>query len=170
MESNRIDLLRAAPPDEPALADLLQLYAQEFSAFHPVQFGRDGRFVYRDLPNYWREPSKHPFLIEIGGETAGFVLVQQPRAASGDDVVWDIAECFVLNKFRRRGVGMDVAHRIWRRLPGMWQVRVLQENNAAIHFWDQAILRFTGKPAQWTAIDREGDRWRVFSLESRNPG
>jgi predicted acetyltransferase len=67
-------------------------------------------------------------------------------------------------------VGMDAAHRVWRRFPGTWQVRVLQANQAAVPFWAQAILRFTGKPGQSTANDRDGDRWRVFSFESSNPG
>jgi predicted acetyltransferase len=169
MLSSQADLVSAEPAHRTVLSDLLHLYACEFSAFHPVPFGGDGRFVYLDLPKYWLEPHKHPFLIEIGGETAGFALVQQTHAASGDDVVWDIAEFFVLKEYRRRGVGIDMVHRVWKRFPGKWQVRVLQGNEAAVPFWDLAILRFTGQPAQSTTDDRDGDRWQVFSFESSYP-
>ena len=165
-----VDLISAEPAHRPVLSDLLHLYAREFNEFHPVQFGTDGWFVYRDLPKYWQEAGKHPFLIKIDGTIAGFVLVQQTRAISGDHPVWEIAEFFVLTEFRRRGAGMDAAHQVWNRFPGMWQVRVLQANDAGFHFWDQAILRFTGNPAQPSALDRGGDRWLVFSFESRHSG
>src|SRR5690348_9288657 len=100
MLSSQADLISAEPALRTVLSDLLHLYACEFSEFHRVQFGSDGRFIYPDLPKYWLEPSKHPFLIEIDRETAGFVLVQQTRAVSGDDVVWEIAEFFVLKEYR----------------------------------------------------------------------
>ncbi len=170
MMSRQADLLPAESSDEPALADLFQLYAREFSRFHQVEFGADGRFVYRDLAKYWLEAGKHPFLIQIGGDTAGLVLVQHIRSVTSDDLVWEIAEFFVLGDYRRRGVGMETAHRVWKRFPGMWQLRVLEANDGAVHFWDQAILRFTGEPTQSTALDRDGDRWRVYTFESMHTG
>jgi len=170
MLSKTTNLLPAQRSDEPALADMLHLYAREFSAFHPVEFGADGRFVYRDLPNYWADPGKHAFLIKSDVKTAGFALVQQASSVTGGDLVWEIAEFFVLRKFRRRGVGMEAAHRIWRRLPGLWQVRVLEANHAAVHFWHQAVLRFTDTATHPASLDRDGDRWRVYIFESAPTG
>jgi predicted acetyltransferase len=166
MLSRQAVLLPAEPSDESALADMLQVYAREFSAFHPVEFGAHGRFVYRDLPKYWLEADRHPFLMKIDGETAGFVLVQQTNSVTSGHLVWEIAEFFVLGEYRRRGVGMEAAHLAWKRFPGMWQVRVLQANDAAVLFWETAILRFTGNPPQSAALDRGGHRWRVFFFDS----
>jgi predicted acetyltransferase len=166
MVSQLADLVPAGPADEPILADLLQPYAREFSEFHPIALSADGRFVYRDLPKYWLDPGKHPFLIKIEAHTAGFVLVQQTHSIPGGHLVWEIAEFFVLPKYRRRGIGTQVAHRVWKRFPGTWQVRVLEANDAAVHFWDQSILQFTGNHPQSSALDRDGERWQVFSFES----
>jgi hypothetical protein len=37
------------------VANLLELYAHDFSEFHPLELGADGRFGYRHLPLYRSE-------------------------------------------------------------------------------------------------------------------
>ena len=69
-----IEVTPASPDEQPILANLIQLYAHDFSEFHPVELGADGRFVYKPLPLYWLEPGRHPFLVRIGGKLAGFCL------------------------------------------------------------------------------------------------
>ncbi len=89
----------------PIVANLFELYAHDFSEFHSVEPGPDGRFGYPDLPLYWSEPGRYPFLIRVGGKLAGFVLVRRISQTSESDAVWDMAEFFVLRAYRRRGVG-----------------------------------------------------------------
>ena len=47
------------------MANLLELYAHDFSEFHNVEIGEDGKFGYQALPLYWSEPDRHPFLIML---------------------------------------------------------------------------------------------------------
>jgi hypothetical protein len=44
------------PEQELILANLLELYAHDFSEFHELELGSDGRFGYGGLPLYWSEP------------------------------------------------------------------------------------------------------------------
>jgi hypothetical protein len=46
------------------LANLLELYAHDFSEFYNLEIGEDGRFGYPCLPLYWSEPERRPFLIK----------------------------------------------------------------------------------------------------------
>ncbi len=156
----------AAPEQEPILANLLQLYAHDFSEFHEVELGPDGRFAYRDLPLYWSEPGRHPFLVELDRKLAGFVLVKRGSELSANEAVWDMAEFFVIRGYRRRGIGTQVAREVWRRFPGRWEVRVMQANLPAYEFWARAILKFTGAVIQPVRVDKNGDCWKVFSFES----
>jgi len=40
----RIEVIPVAPEEQPIVANLLELYAHDFSEFHPVEIGADGKF------------------------------------------------------------------------------------------------------------------------------
>ena len=100
-----IELIPATSEQAPILANLLQLYAHDFSEFHSVEPGPDGRFGYPELPLYWNEPGRYPFLIKVDGKLAGFALIRKLAAEAGHDTAWDMAEFLVLRAYRRRGIG-----------------------------------------------------------------
>jgi predicted acetyltransferase len=162
-----IDLIRAAPEQAPILANLLELYAHDFSEFHDIDLGEDGRFGYGPLPLYWSEPDRYPFLIKLDGKWAGLALVKKGSQVSGNDDIWDMAEFFIVRGCRRCGIGSRVAHEVWRRFPGPWEVRVMQANVAAQHFWARAISGFTGEAIHPGLVEKAGKCWSVFSFESK---
>ena len=81
--------------------------------------------------------------------------------------VWDMAEFFVIRGYRRRGIGTEVAHEVWRQFPGRWEVRVMQSNHAAYPFWEHAIAAFTGEAIHSVRVENGGNCWHLFSFESR---
>jgi predicted acetyltransferase len=162
-----IEVIPAAAEQAPILANLLELYAHDFSEFHDVAPGADGRFGYRDLPLYWSEAGRHPFLVRMDGKWAGFVLVKRGSAVSGNDTAWDMVEFFVLRGYRRRGIGTQIAHEVWKRFPGAWEVRVLQSNVPAVHFWARAISTFMGEAVHPVRIEKGREGWKLFSFESQ---
>src|SRR5271169_2382677 len=101
----QIDVIPAAPEQEPILANLLELYAHDFSEFYPVELGADGRFGYRHLPLYWSKPGRHPFLIKVDGKLAGLALVTRGSQVSDSESIWDMAEFFIARAYRKRGIG-----------------------------------------------------------------
>ena len=155
-KSEEVTLEAAAFTEAALLASLLQLYLHDLSEAFDIDLGPDGRFEYHEkFPLYWSEPKRRfPFLIRYEGRVAGFILVTRgPRAT------FDVAEFFVLRRYRRDGVGRRAASLLWDRLPGRWTVRVLKENKGALAFWT-GILEGAGR------IDRR-DGWRVFTFDSR---
>jgi predicted acetyltransferase len=160
--SGYVEILPATKEEMPIVANLFELYAHDFSEFHAIEPGPDGRFGYPDLPLYWSDPGRRPFLMKIGGMLAGFVLVQRISQTSESKAVWDMAEFFVLRGYRRRGVGREAAHSVWRRFPGPWQVRVMRANQAARSFWRRAIAEFAGEGMSSTQVERAGEMWDVF--------
>jgi predicted acetyltransferase len=162
-----LEIVPAVKEQESILANLLELYAHDFSEFHSLDIGDDGRFGYDPLPLYWSEPDRHPFLFRIEGKLAGLVLVKRGPAVSGNGAVWDMAEFFVLRGYRRRGMGTEAAHEVWKRFPGRWEVRVMQANVSAQHFWAGAISTFTGEVIHPVHFEKAGVWWTVFSFESK---
>ena len=161
-----IDLVAATPDQEPVLANLLELYIHEFTEWVDLDVGPDGRFGYSQLPLYWIEQNRHPFLLEAGGKLAGFVLVQRAPCVFGSEAVWDVAEFFVLRRYRRGGIGTEAAHRVWKRFAGRWQIRVREKNHSALRFWANAIAGFCGQAVSPARIEKDGQWWQVFRFDS----
>jgi predicted acetyltransferase len=162
-----IEMIPATAEQEPTVANLLELYAHDFSEFHPLEVDGTGRFGYPSLPLYWSEPGRYPFLVKMGGNLAGLVLAKRGSQVSGDLTVWDMAEFFVLRGYRRRGIGTQVAHEVWRRFPGPWEVRVMELNVSAHHFWEGAISKFTGEGIRPVFLEKGGERWKLYSFNSK---
>ena len=161
-----IRVVAAAPEQEPVLANLLELYAHDFSEFVDLKLGPDGRFGYERLHSYWEEPGRHPFIVTADGDLAGFAFVRKGSAVSEDVDVWDMAEFFIVRGFRGLGVGTCAARDIWRRFPGRWEVRVMDTNQKACAFWRRAVEEFLGEAMEPTPFVKDGRGWRVFSFDS----
>jgi predicted acetyltransferase len=158
----------ATSSDAELLSNLLELYIHDLSAAFPsVEIGSDGRFGYRDLPRYWSEPDRRfPFLIRCDGRVAGFVLVKRGSPAVEDPDVLDVAEFFVLRRYRRFGVGRRAALLLWSSLPGKWTVRVSEGNADGLRFWPGVIAEFTNGGATESKRPGSPNAWRVFSFQS----
>ncbi len=154
-----IGVIPAAEEQAHILANLLELYAHDFSDFLDIELGADGRFGYPHLPLYWTAPERHPFLITVEGRVAGFVLVHRIGT------VWDMAEFFIIRRYRRLGVGKKATEEIWRRFPGSWEVRVMEANRHALQFWERAISAFVGQPVRSMRVEKDGKSWQVFSFQ-----
>lgn len=162
-----VHVVAAARVQEPILTNLLEPYIHDFSEFHFVELGQDGRFGYKGLSDYWTEPDHHPFLITADNKLAGFALVKKARALTGDHQVWDMAEFFVVRAHRKQGVGLAAAHQVWKLFPGPWQVRVMNVNRGALEFWQRAIDTFAGQHIDPAPIERDGKTWAVFSFDNK---
>lgn len=161
-----VEIIPALPEQQPILANLLELYAHDFSEFIDLKLGADGRFGYERLPLYWTDSNRYPFLIRADGHLAGFVFVRRGSEISSDRDVWDMAEFFIVRGFRRPGLGMKAAHEIWRRFPGKWEVRVIDRNLRAKKFWARAINEFLGKTIEPVLLEKDGKGSSVFHLNS----
>ena len=162
----KVDVIPASQDQEPVLANLLELYVDDFSEFLDVKVGADGRFGYKNLSLYWKDPNRHPFIVMADDHLAGFVFVARGSAISGSADVWDMAEFFITRSFRRSGVGTRAAHHIWRTLPGKWEVRVIGLNKSAKEFWARSIGDFLSQEINPVSVEKEGKPWFVFSFET----
>ena len=151
-------LVPATPGDRPCIESLFQFYGYDLSDVLALAVGPDGRYRAPSLDAYWTDPRCHPFLLRVGEEVAGFALVQQRSRLTGDEGVSDVAEFFVMRRYRGKGVGEAAARSIFDRFPGPWEVRERRENVNAIAFWRRTIGRYTQGQYDETVLDDE--RWR----------
>jgi predicted acetyltransferase len=153
-----VSLVAAERADLPLLRNLLQFYYYDFAEIVGGRVGADGCFSTPPLEPYWEDPWRHPFLVRVDAQPAGFALVHQRSRITGDRETWDVAEFFVMRPYRRKGVGSEAALAVFDRFRGRWEVRQIHANVAATHFWRAVIARHTGGRYKETIHD--DDRWR----------
>jgi predicted acetyltransferase len=156
----------ATPDEATLLGNLLELYLHDMSEVFPVDLGPDGRFGYENLSRYWQEPDSFPFLIRSGGEVLGFALVTRGSPATDDRDDLDVAEFFVLRRFRRSGVGRRAAFALWDRLAGRWVVRAAERNHGARRFWRAIIQDYTRGRFEERTMPGSPNAWSVFTFAS----
>jgi predicted acetyltransferase len=111
---------------------MMELYQHDLSEFENTDLDSHACFGYSYLDCYWKENSRHPFIVRVDGRLAGFVLVNKHICLPGNE--WSIAEFFIMRKYRRRGVGKAVALHIFEQFHGKWEVREVEANAAAQRF------------------------------------
>ena len=138
-----IVLSPATKAERPALENLLQLYIYDWSELRLLDVADDGRFPDYPLDAYWEDAGRHPLLLRVDGRLAGFALVSEGSRLTGAPGVFDMAEFFVMRRFRRKGVGLAAASAAFDRFKGSWEIRQHDENAAATAFWRRTIDRYT---------------------------
>jgi predicted acetyltransferase len=151
-----VEILPASITDKPALERLMELYCYDFSAFDGADVDAHGRFGYPFLDLYWSEQGRHPFLLRVDGNLAGFVLVNKHTLLP--DSEWSIAEFFVMRKYRRHGLGQRAAHFVFDQFRGRWEVAQIASNLEAQLFWRKVIGEYTGGKFEEFVFDDE--QWK----------
>jgi predicted acetyltransferase len=141
--TGEVQVIPIAAREQPVLRHLIDLYAYDFSAFMDLDVDETGRFAFGDLSPYWTDPARHPFFVRVDGRLAGFALARDRSRLSGTEGIHDMAEFFVLRKYRRQRVGDRAATAIFARLPGTWEIRQQRNNVGATAFWRRVIARHT---------------------------
>lgn len=161
-------LTPAGPEHTSLLAELVETYVRELAPLFPhVQVAADGRYGYPGLSEYQTGSERRfAFVIEQGADAAGFVLARHGSPLPGCAEAYDIAEFFVLPRYRGEGVGRRAALLLWARLPGRWAVRASEANPAAVAFWARVLGGLApGRVRRWTHPGRSAP-WQVFDLDA----
>jgi predicted acetyltransferase len=151
-------VVAAAEVDRERLLALSEFYVYDLSDVMPFDLAEDGRFSVFRVDAYFANPRRHAFVVRVDGRLAGFALVHNGSRLSEDESIFDMAEFFVMRKYRGQGVGARAAVALFERFRGRWEVRQRAENQPATQFWRKVVARYTGGRFEELIIDDE--RWR----------
>jgi predicted acetyltransferase len=154
--------------DGALLGNLLELYIHDLSAiFTDVELGADGRFGYPHLASYLAgSGDRFPYLIRCDGRVAGFILARRGSPIAENPNVLDVAEYFVLRRFRGRGVGRAAAKLLWDNLRGAWTIRAAAVNPRAVAFWRSVVGTYTANVVTEAERSDGSKTWVVFSFDN----
>lgn len=151
--------------DRNLVRHLMELYQYDFSEFDGQDLDEHGCFGYGDLDYFWFEPTHAVFLVTVDEKLAGFVLIDNEVVVTGNER--SVTEFFIMRKYRRQGVGKQVAIEVFRRLPAKWEVRVIEQNSPAQDFWRGVIAEYTQDKFQEKRLDDDEWQGHVFSFDNR---
>lgn len=120
---------------------LSDLSSSQSGVFPALDWGsRESEF----LSSWFADPRSHPFVILQRGAPVGFALVSRPSGFSGGNPAdYRLAEFFIVESARRRGVGTSAVELLFSRFAGEWEVLENESNPAALSFWRRVIAAYT---------------------------
>jgi predicted acetyltransferase len=140
----QIMLHPAGASDQPALANLMQLYHYDLSEVDGADVDEHGRFDSTRLDAYWIEADCHPFLIRIDTRLVGFALAHRRSRLHNPFDGHVSTDFFVMRRYRRQGVGRAAAGLLFDRFPGAWEVSSCADNVPGHVFWRSVVDHYTG--------------------------
>ena len=114
------NLIKVEEKDKNVIYNLMQLYTYELSFFEDetttFTMLDSGLYVMDDyVERYWQDENRHPYILKHNNELAGFVLQR-----FNEENMNEIAEFFVLNKYRKMGAGTFMANKMFELYKGKW--------------------------------------------------
>jgi predicted acetyltransferase len=156
-----VEVSEAASAHAALIQNLMQLYTHDFSEFWAGtsrgDLDAEGRFAPYPLADYWSRPNWSAGLIWSHGKLAGFGLIND-ETHSGLPAQRNVAEFFIVRKYRGRGVGQVAAEILFSRHPGSWEVAVARSNTRALQFW-RRIIRSSSKSSAVEELDVQNSGW-----------
>jgi len=135
-------LTKASYQQKQIINNLMQFYMYDFSEFVNIDIEADGFFAaYKNLDDYWNDENRFPYIIQNEERPIGFALVR--LIESDQRSYYSIAEFFVLKKYRKKGIGKQIATQLFNLHKGLWEVFQRESNKPAQLFWSNVIGAYT---------------------------
>ena len=120
------------------LNNLMQLYLHNISLNFPMDFDSNtGMYGYDDIEKYFENDNNKAFFILKENEIAGFMLIDL------SDEKNIVQEMFILNNYKRKGVGKTAVSILFDKFRGNWEIKSLPCSKSAEKFWISSVKEYT---------------------------
>lgn len=161
----KIEIRRAELTERKVVSNLMELYQHDFSELDGTDMDENGQYGYYDLDYFWVNPTWSAYVIKVDDKWAGFALTNDEVQTAGNTRA--IVEFFVVRKYRGKGLGRKAAQAIMTMFPAKWEIRIIEENGAALNFWRTLINSAWPDSHELTISDNEHWNGPVFSVDTR---
>jgi predicted acetyltransferase len=146
--------------DKNLLENMMQLYLHDISINFPIDFDSTTCKYYYDLDSYF-EKNIAFFIENEKQEKLGFILIDLLSNTS-----FEISEMFILNNYKRQGIGEKAIKDIFKKYRGDWIVKAVPLSTVAEKFWNNVINNYTNGNYN---IDHIGKYNRsIFKFNNKN--
>lgn len=175
IDYEKIQLIPATIEDYPTIQNMGRFYVYDMSEYMGNEEGWEipGNGLYEciDFKKYWTDENSFPFLVQYENQIAGFAIVD--KKGSDSTIDFNMAQFFVLRKFKNKGIARNIAHQCFDRFPGVWEVMVIPGNEGAYRFWRSIIKKYTNNNfIEYTKdiAHFNNSRKNIFKFNSKSVG
>ncbi|WP_414157116.1 GNAT family N-acetyltransferase [Pseudomonas sp. BNK-15] len=150
-----IELLTTTRDQADLIRNLYQFCAYESSDWEQEDVEVDGRFYIHEehLQRYWLANGWSANLVLVDGFIAGFVLVERSELPGIN--ASELADLFILKRYRRQGIGRAVALQLLSGA-GDWLLRCYAPDPTAVAFC-KAVVADLPRPVQQIVLGDDPD-------------
>lgn len=169
-EDAELEIKEVPVGDKWVIRNLMQLYRYDMSPLLAVDVDSHGLFDYKHLDHYWtpqgRAEGRVPYLFFVQATIVDFALKNGYSYRGSSEPTSNVAEFFVMKRWRGRGIGRRAACQLFDAHRGHWEVAQMRANVEAQAFWTSVIRGYT--LGRYTVTDSRDDRWdgQVLSFRS----
>ena len=146
--------------DKNLLENMMQLYLHDISINFPIDFDSTTCKYDYDLDSYF-EKNVAFFIENEKQEKLGFILIDLLSNTS-----FEISEMFILNNYKRQGIGEKAIKDIFKKYRGDWIVKAVPLSIVAEKFWNNVINNYSNGKYN---IDHMGKYKRaIFKFNNKN--
>ncbi len=137
--NSQVSVRLALASETASIENLMQFYNYDLSESVPVDFAATGLYPLRPKNHYWSKSGVVSFLIYVDDALAGFAVID-------DEVIqpasrYNMGYFFIARRYRGRGVGSEVAGKLFSQFPGAWEIYFYSNNKTASRFWHGVIAK-----------------------------
>ena len=123
------------------LRNLFSYFIHDLAQYEHVRVDKNGFFNCPDLDFIIKHRGLYSYLIFYKNELAGFIVISRPPYFSKDKKTSCIQQLFILNGFRRKGLGSVAILKILKKFPGKYSFFQLLKNRPAIKLCREFLKR-----------------------------
>jgi predicted acetyltransferase len=138
-----IEVIKVLLEEKQILNNLLKMYCYEWSHYNKFDVNHQGEYEFEyHIADYWDKGNHYPFFVKVNGILAGFVLIDG-KFELHSNYDYEMAEFFIMYKYRLAGVGRYVAKAVFDMFHGKWGIERHPHNIASVRFWDSIVDEYT---------------------------
>lgn len=172
MDYSQLEVVPANAEDHSIMLNLARFYAYEISEFVPHkknwEQSQDGLHdLGIDFEKYWEKENCFPFLVRYQGEWVGFMIVDKEGSNSETD--FNMAQFFVLRRFKSKGIGRYMAYYCFNHFQGEWEITVMPGNEGAYRFWRTILKQYTNNNLEESTLhfsNKNNMKKNIFRFKS----
>ena len=146
---SRFAIERATREDQALLFRMLQFYYFEATQWSGEDLLEDGLYESdaAGVASYCEPDGVDvAWLLKVDGQVAGFVLVESIPFEGGQ--IRELADLFVMPKYRRLGLAEAATRKIVPGHEGPWLLSVFRKDERALRYWQGAFARLPFRSVQ----------------------
>ena len=157
-----LEICAHSDQDKQVIWNLFQFYCYDTSNYDGYDVESNGLYSMSEsyFSQYWTMPTWRAHLLRFDGAIAGFALIEDSDAVPG---AMEIADLFIMSRFRRRGIAKDVVLHFMTQRIVPWTVVVYDDAADAKVFWSAMFTIPAITPTE-TVADPDARQVAVYVL------